>query len=117
MGSFEQGKWSNKNGTNATNLFDAEVTVNHACGAMNRPRKTALVVYKSKQWENAKYSIVAPLCSHDYYTANLLMEIKQVAAVGPVRNAFRQKGLMSSGRSDGKLGSSRGSNGKYPVKR
>jgi hypothetical protein len=61
--------------------------------------------------------IVAPLCSHNYYAVNLLVEIKQVMVVSPVCNAFRQKGLMSSGRSVAKLFSSSGSNRKYPVKR
>jgi len=46
MGSFEQGKWSNKSGKNATNVFDAQVTIKYVCGAMNRRRKTEIVVYK-----------------------------------------------------------------------
>ena len=77
---------------------------------------------KQKLWftsqNNGKTQrIVEPLCSHDYYAVNLLMEIKQVVIVSPVCNAFRQKGLMSSGRSLAKLFNSRGINGKYPVTR
>jgi hypothetical protein len=61
--------------------------------------------------------IAARLCGHDYYAVNLLMEMKQLVAVGPVCNAFRQKGLMSSGRSVAKLYNSRGSNTKCLDKR
>jgi hypothetical protein len=78
---------------------------------MDQPPKTEIVVYKSKQWKNATYrcTVVQPrlLC------CELLMEMKQMVAVSPVCNAFRQKGLMSSGRSLAKLFNSRGSNRKY----
>jgi len=41
VGSFEQGKWSHKNGKNATNVLDANVSKKHATGAMNRPRENS----------------------------------------------------------------------------
>jgi hypothetical protein len=77
---------------------------------------------KRKLWfkgqNNVKaQSIVAPLCSQDYYAVNLLVDMKQMVVVSPLYNAFRQKGSMSSGRSVAKLFNSHGSNRKYPGKR
>ena len=81
---------------------------------MNRPVKQKMCFASQNNGQTQR--LVAPLCGHDYDAVNVLMEIKQVVVVSPVGNAFRQKGLMSSGRSTAKLFNSLGGNRKYPVK-